>query len=144
MIHRFNPVIIGFLCNWCSYTGADLAGVARFQYPPNLRPIRVMCSGMVHPDLVMEAFKSGADAVTIMGCHPGECHYLEGNTKTLARAKVISMVLKDSGIDPRRFELNWISSAEGSVFARLVTNFTNKIIKLGPHNPAEKKWLEEV
>lgn len=134
MLSRFEPIIIGFLCNWCSYTGADLAGVARLQYPPNLRPIRVMCTGMVHPDLVMAAFAQGADGVVIMGCHPGECHYLEGNTKALVRAQVISAILQDMGVNPSRFELNWISSAEGSVFAQLVTDFTLKIQKLGPHN----------
>ena len=133
MSPRFEPVIIGFLCNWCSYTGADLAGVARLQYPPNLRPIRVMCTGMVHPDLVMEAFSRGADGVMIMGCHPGECHYLEGNTKAMARADVISIILNDIGIDPARFELKWISSAEASVFAQAITDFTQKIQKLGPH-----------
>ncbi len=130
---RFEPVIIGFLCNWCSYTGADLAGVARLQYPPNLRPIRVMCSGMVSPDLVMEAFSSGADGVMVMGCHPGECHYLEGNIKAEARAEVISIVLKDMGIHPDRFQIKWISSAEASVFADLITRFTQMIQKLGPY-----------
>ncbi len=141
MPSRFEPIIIGFLCNWCSYTGADLAGVARLQYPPNLRPIRVMCTGMVHPDLVMEAFSKGADGVIIMGCHPGECHYLEGNTKAVVRAEVISIILQDIGVDPRRFELKWISSAEGSVFAQLITDFTMKIKKLGPHkvNPQERR-----
>ncbi|MFH2060185.1 MAG: hydrogenase iron-sulfur subunit [Pseudomonadota bacterium] len=134
MISRFEPVIIGFLCNWCSYTGADLAGVTRIQYPPNLRPIRVMCSGMVHPDLVMESFRVGADGVMIMGCHPGSCHYFEGNTKTSARAQVISMVLEDTGVDSQRFELQWVSSAEASVFAELITNFTIKIKQLGPLN----------
>lgn len=132
MISKFEPVIIGFLCNWCSYTGADLAGVGRLQYPPNLRPIRVMCTGMVHPDLVLEAFVQGADGVLILGCHPGECHYLEGNTKASARANVISIVLSDIGIDSERFDLQWISSAEASVFAELVTGFTLKIQKLGP------------
>ena len=141
MPSRFEPIIIGFLCNWCSYTGADLAGVARLQYPPNLRPIRVMCTGMVHPDLVMEAFSKGADGVIIMGCHPGECHYLEGNTKAVVLAEVISIILQDIGVDPRRFELKWISSAEGSVFAQLITDFTMKIKKLGPHkvNPQERR-----
>ncbi|MCD4720022.1 MAG: hydrogenase iron-sulfur subunit [Desulfobacula sp.] len=133
MTSRFEPVIIGFLCNWCSYTGADLAGVARLQYPPNLRPIRVMCSGMVHPDLVMKAFSAGADGVIILGCHPGACHYVEGNTKAVARADVISMVLGDIGVDPRRFELQWISSAEASVFAQVVTSFTRRIKRLGPY-----------
>lgn len=132
MQKNFEPVIIGFLCNWCSYTGADLAGVARLQYPPNVRPIRVMCSGMVHPDLIMEAFNVGADGVLIMGCHPGSCHYFDGNTKTDARAKVLSTVLEDSGINPQRFELQWISSAEASVFAEQITNFTQKIKQLGP------------
>lgn len=143
MPHRFNPVIIGFLCNWCSYTGADLAGVARLQYPPNLRPIRVMCTGMIYPDLVMEAFSNGADGVMIMGCHPGECHYLEGNTRVMARAQVISTILTDTGINPQRLELKWISSAEASVFAKEITEFTNKILKLGPHNPATKSWIKK-
>ncbi len=133
MTHHFEPVIIGFLCNWCSYTGADLAGVARLQYPPNLRPIRVMCTGMVHPDLVMESFSAGADGVIIMGCHPGACHYFDGNKKVEARAEVISVILEDIGVDPKRFELNWISSAEASVFAQLITNFTRRIKKLGPY-----------
>lgn len=133
MMSRFEPVIIGFLCNWCSYTGADLAGVARLQYPPNLRPIRVMCSGMVSPDLVMEAFSMGADGVLVMGCHPGECHYLEGNLKAEARAGVISLVLENMGIHPDRFQLNWISSAEASVFADRITHFTGMIQKLGPY-----------
>ena len=137
MIQRFEPVIIGFLCNWCSYTGADLAGVARLQYPPNLRPIRVMCTGMVHPDLVLEAFSQGADGVLILGCHPGACHYLEGNTKASARANVIGIVLEDLGINPERFDLKWISSAEAIVFAELITKFTLKIQKLGPYK--EKK-----
>ena len=142
MTSHFEPVIIGFLCNWCSYTGADLAGVARLQYPPNLCPIRVMCSGMVHPDLVMESFKIGADGVMIMGCHPGSCHYFEGNTKACARAQAISTVLKDVGVDPQRFELQWISSAEASVFAELITKFTQKIKQLGPF--IKKKAYNEI
>ena len=146
MPSRFEPIIIGFLCNWCSYTGADLAGVARLQYPPNLRPIRVMCTGMVHPDLVMEAFSQGADGVVVMGCHPGECHYIEGNTKAAVRAKVISVILQDIGVDPNRFELKWISSAEGSVFAQLITDFTMRIQKLGPHkaNSCEYRDKEKI
>lgn len=140
MTTSFEPVIIGFLCNWCSYVGADLAGVSRLQYPPNLRPIRVMCSGMVRPDLVIEAFNCGADGVLILGCHPGECHYLEGNIKAEARVKAITLVLGKMGINPDRFDLQWISSAEASVFADLITGFTLKIQKLGPgsksiHNP---------
>ena len=134
MTSQFEPVIIGFLCNWCSYTGADLAGVARLQYPPNLRPIRVMCSGMVHPQLVMEAFRVGADGVMIMGCHPGACHYFEGNIKATARARLIEEIIEDIGIDSRRFKLNWISSAEASVFADLITEFTQEIKMLGPYH----------
>ena len=129
---NFEPVIIGFLCNWCSYTGADLAGVARLQYPSNLRPIRVTCSGMVHPDLVMEAFRKGADGVLILGCHPGECHYFEGNTKAMAREPVIRIAMEGAGIDSRRFELAWISSAEASTFARLIIRFTQDIKQMGP------------
>ena len=134
MMSQFEPVIIGFLCNWCSYTGADLAGVARLQYPPNVRPIRVMCSGMVSPDLVMEAFSNGADGVIMMGCHPGECHYLEGNVKAQARAGVIKLVLEETGIHPDRFQIEWISSAEASVFADQITRFTGLIRKLGPYS----------
>ena len=137
------PIIIGFLCNWCSYTGADLAGVARLQYPPNLRPIRVMCSGMVHPNLVMEAFSQGADGVIIMGCHPGECRYKTGNEKALARLEVLSFELDRLGIDSQRLTLEWISSAEASVFARVITHFTRRIQNLGPHNAmkhAAKKY----
>ncbi len=133
MSAAFEPVIIGFLCNWCSYTGADLAGVARLQYPPNLRPIRVMCSGMVHPDLVMEGFLAGADGVIIMGCHPGSCHYFEGNVKAEARAEIIRTVLAEADINPQRFKLQWISSAEASVFAEEITGFTRTIKQLGPY-----------
>lgn len=135
---QFEPVIIGFLCNWCSYTGADLAGVARLQYPPNLRPIRVMCSGMVHPQLVMEAFDVGADGVMVLGCHPGACHYFKGNLVTLARADVITGILESTGVDPGRFRLNWISSAEASVFAELITQFTLEIKQLGPYQPQNR------
>jgi coenzyme F420-reducing hydrogenase delta subunit len=127
-----NPIIIGFLCNWCSYTGADLAGVARLQYPPNLRPIRVMCSGMVHPKLVMEAFAQGADGVIVMGCHPGECRYMTGNTVARTRMEILSSELFAQGIDPSRLALEWISSAEAAIFARVITRFTHQIQKLGP------------
>ncbi len=134
MTSHSEPIIIGFLCNWCSYTGADLAGVARLQYPPNLRPIRVMCTGMVHPALVMEAFYQGADGVIIMGCHPGECKYKNGNEKALARVEVLALELAGVGINPKRLALEWISSAEASVFARVITHFTHQIQKLGPHD----------
>lgn len=137
MSTRFDPVIIGFLCHWCSYTGADLAGVNRHQYPANILPVRVMCTGMVHPNLVMEAFSSGADGVLIMGCHPGACHYIEGNTKAMTRAEMLAAVLEDIGVDPGRLEFKYISSAEASVFAKHVTDFTEKIKKLGPYRPGK-------
>ncbi|WP_332308533.1 hydrogenase iron-sulfur subunit [Desulfocicer vacuolatum] len=128
----FEPVIIGFLCNWCAYAGADLAGVTRLQYPVGFRSIRVMCSGMVHPDYIMEAFDRGADGVMVMGCHSGECHYLTGNETAMARADTLSLVLPDHGIDPRRFQSCWISSAQAALFANTVSEFALKLKKLGP------------
>jgi len=133
MSDEFEPKIIGFLCNWCAYAGGDLAGVIRAQYPPNMRPIRVMCSGMVHPDLVVEAFKCGADGVIIMGCHAGQCHYYDGNSKALARAEVIKIVLEDMDVEPERFSIVWVSSAEGQRFAGIINDFTDLITKLGPN-----------
>lgn len=129
----FDPLIIGFACNWCSYAGADLAGVSRLQYPPSLRIIRVMCSGMVHPNLVIEALTKGADGVLICGCHPGDCHYLEGNLRTEKRAEAIRLMLEDFGIEGDRFALEWVSAAEGPRFAQVVTEFTERVRKLGPN-----------
>ncbi|MCL0094338.1 hydrogenase iron-sulfur subunit [Dehalococcoidales bacterium] len=128
----FEPLIINFCCNWCSYAGADLAGVSRIQYPPNIRIIRVMCSGMVHPNLVINALTKGADGVLICGCHPGDCHYLEGNLKAEARAKAIKLMLQDFGIEEERFRLEWVSAAEGSRFAQVVTDMVEKVKQLGP------------
>lgn len=128
----FEPVIIGFCCNWCSYAGADLAGVSRQQYPPNLRIIRVMCSGMVHPNLVIDALTKGADGVLICGCHPGDCHYLEGNLKAENRKEAIELLLEDFGIEPERFRLEWISASEGPRFAELVREMTETVRALGP------------
>lgn len=129
---RFEPLIIGFCCNWCSYAGADLAGTSRLQYPPNIRIIRVMCSGMVHPNLVIDALSKGADGVLICGCHPGDCHYLEGNLKTEKRAEAIKLILQDFGIEEERFRLEWVSASEGIRFAQVVSEFTETIKKLGP------------
>ena len=129
----FDPLIIGFACNWCSYAGADLAGVSRLQYPPSLRIIRVMCSGMVHPNLVIEALTRGADGVLVCGCHPGDCHYLEGNLRTEKRAEAIRLMLEDFGIEGDRFALEWVSAAEGPRFAQVVTEFTERVRKLGPN-----------
>jgi len=128
----FEPVIIGFCCNWCSYAGADLAGVSRQQYPPNLRIIRVMCSGMVHPNLVIDALTKGADGVLICGCHIGDCHYLEGNVKAENRKEAIELMLEDFGIEPERFRLEWISASEGPRFAELIREMTETVRALGP------------
>lgn len=130
---NFEPLIIGFCCNWCSYAGADLAGVSRIQYPPNLRIIRVMCSGMVHPNLVIDALTKGADGVLILGCHPGDCHYKEGNLRAEKRAEAIKLMLQDFGIEEERFKLEWVSASEGPRFAQVVTEFTEKIKELGPN-----------
>ena len=129
----FEPIIIGFCCNWCSYAGADLAGVSRLQYPPNLRIIRVMCSGMVHPNLVIDALTKGADGVLICGCHPGDCHYLEGNLKAQSRADAIKLMLQDFGIEEERFRLEWVSASEGPRFAKVITEMTEKVRQLGPN-----------
>jgi len=128
----FEPKIVGFCCNWCAYAGADLAGINRFQYPPNLRMIRLMCSGAVAPVYVLEAFQKGADGVFIGGCHPRDCHYLEGNYKTLRRIALLKKLLPQLGIEPERLRLEWVSAAEGQRFAQVVTDFISEIKKLGP------------
>ena len=128
----FEPLIITFCCNWCSYAGADLAGTSRLQYPPNIRIIRVMCSGMVHPNLVIDALTKGADGVLMCGCHPGDCHYLEGNLKAEKRAEAIQLMLEDFGIEPERFRLEWVSASEGPKFAQVVKEMTEAVKKLGP------------
>lgn len=128
----FEPLIIGFCCNWCSYAGADLAGTSRMQYPPNIRIVRVMCSGMVHPNLVIDALTKGADGVLICGCHPGDCHYQDGNLKAEQRAEAIELMLEDFGIEPERFRLEWVSASEGGKFAQVVSEMTEEIKQLGP------------
>jgi F420-non-reducing hydrogenase iron-sulfur subunit len=128
----FEPRIIGFLCNWCSYTGADLAGTARLKYPPNMMSIRVMCSGRVDPGFILDAFRNGADGVLVMGCHPGDCHYVEGNYKCLRRMPLTHKILEGFGIDSRRLRLEWVSASEGVRFQEVVTGFTGQIRELGP------------
>jgi len=128
----FEPLIVSFCCNWCSYAGADLAGVSRLQYPPNIRIVRVMCSGMVHPNMVMDAFTKGADGVLICGCHPGDCHYEEGNLRAEKRAEAITLMLEDFGLEEARFRLEWVSASEGPKFAQVAREFTKKIKELGP------------
>lgn len=130
----FEPKIIGFLCNWCAYAGADLAGVSRIQYPPNIRIIRVMCSGRIDPAFILEALKDGADGVLVAGCHlPSDCHYISGNFKALRRIKLLRKVLEQFGIEPERVRLEWISASEGDKFASVVQNMVGEIKKLGPN-----------
>lgn len=128
----FEPRIIAFTCNWCAYAAADLAGVVRMQYPPNVRIIRVMCTGMVHPNLVMEAFQLGADGVMVMGCQPGECHYVDGNVKAEARLAVVREMMDAMGIEEERFRLAWCSAAEADRFVAAVTEATELLKTLGP------------
>lgn len=128
----FEPKIIGFLCNWCSYAGADLAGTSRIQYPPNLKAIRVMCSGRVNPIFVVNALQQGADGVLIGGCHPGECHYEQGNYLARRRIIVLRKLLEYIGIDPRRVKMTWVSAAEGGKFADVVKKVTEDIREIGP------------
>lgn len=125
-------MIVGFLCNWCTYAGADLAGTSRLQYPTNMRAIRVMCSGSVEPSLVLEAFRDGADAVFIGGCHPGDCHYQSGNYKALKRSMMLKRLMQQLGIEEERLRLEWISAAEGAKFAQAVREYTDQIRSLGP------------
>jgi len=134
----FEPRIIGFLCNWCSYAGADLAGVARLQYPPNVRIIRVMCSGRVDPQFVFKALAEGADGVLVAGCHPGDCHYADGNYKTMRRFHLMKKVLAQLGVEEERVRLEWISAAEANLFARIMQEFTEELRRLGPFKAGRK------
>ncbi len=132
-----DPKIIAFLCNWCSYTGADLAGTSRMKYAPNIRVIRIMCSGRVDPTFVLTSFREGADGVLICGCHPGDCHYHEGNYKCLRRYQLLQKYLKQMGIEEERLRLEWISASEGREFAELVNDFTQTLRELDP-SPIKK------
>ncbi len=129
----FEPKIIAFCCNWCSYAGADLAGVSRLQYPPNVRIIRVLCSGRIEPDFVLRALELGADGVLVAGCHPGDCHYISGNLKAEKRFTMLTKLLDVLGIDTRRARLEWISASEGPKFANTITEFVEQIKELGPN-----------
>ena len=129
---EFEPKIIGFLCNWCSYAGADLAGVSRIQYPSNVRIVRVMCSGRIDPVIPLEVLMQGADGVIVLGCHPGDCHYSEGNLYEERKMKMLKKLLALTGLEPDRLQLEWVSASEGQRFAKLVTEFTDRIRKLGP------------
>lgn len=139
----FEPRIIGFLCNWCSYTGADLAGTARMKYPPNMMSIRVMCSGRVDPGFILSAFAKGADGVLICGCHPGDCHYVDGNCKCMRRIPLTRLLLDGMGIDPRRLRLEWVSASEGARFQQVVSEFTEQIRTLGRLTLIEQNFEPE-
>jgi len=128
----FEPRIVAFLCNWCSYTASDLAGTARIHYSPNVRMIRVMCSGRVDPTFLLKAFALGADGVMIAGCHPGDCHYIEQNYKTIRRHTMLKYCLPQMGIEPERFRLVWASAAEGQQLAEAITQMVDEVRKLGP------------
>jgi len=130
---EFEPKIVGFLCNWCAYAGADLAGVSRLQYPHNVRIIRVMCSGRIDPAFVLEAFKDGADGVLVAGCHlPSDCHYLSGNFKAQRRMFLLKKVLEQFGIEPQRLRLEWVSASEGDHFAWVIREMVEEVRRLGP------------
>jgi F420-non-reducing hydrogenase iron-sulfur subunit len=134
----FEPRIIAFLCNWCTYTGADLAGTSRLQYPPNVRIIRLMCSGAVDVSYVLKPLLEGADGVLIGGCHPGDCHYQEGNYKARRRVAILEESLAAMGIERERVWLRWISASEGGKFAETITQFTDKLRTLGPSSLKEQ------
>ena len=132
MSEHFEPVIIGFTCNWCSYRAADLAGTTRLKYAPNVRLVRLMCSGRIDPTFVMKALSGGADGVLITGCHPGECHYIKQNYKALRRHLLLQRLLKGLGIAPERIRLVWVSAAEGTKWANTINSFVEEIRALGP------------
>ncbi len=128
----FEPNIVGFLCNWCSYAGADLAGVSRIQYPTNMRIIKVMCSGRIEPGMVLELLEAGADGVMVTGCHIGDCHYISGNLHTKRKYALLQKLLAKTGLEPQRIRLEWNSASEGQRFANLVKEFTEQVRVVGP------------
>lgn len=142
----WEPHIIAFFCNWCTYTAADLAGVSRLRYAPNARIIRVMCSGRIDPQFILDAFSKGADGVLIGGCHPGDCHYMEGNYKALRRMRLLKRMLKDMGIEEKRFRLEWISASEGERVKTVINEMTEQVRGLGPLGLPKKfvEWDKEM
>jgi len=135
---EYEPTIIAFVCNWCTYTAADLAGTSRLIYPPNIRMIRMMCTGMVDPKYVIKALLEGADAVLISGCHPGDCHYINGNYKARRRVKLLKEILPRFGLDERRLKLTWIGASEGVDFAETVREMVAELKELGPNEVREQ------
>ncbi|MGC8605122.1 MAG: hydrogenase iron-sulfur subunit [Desulfomonilaceae bacterium] len=141
---KFEPKMIAFLCNWCSYVAADAAGVSRFIQKPNVRVIRVFCSGMVDPSYVIKAFASGADGVLVAGCHPGDCHYLAGNIKALRRSLLLRKLLSELGVEEKRFRLEWIAASESPLYAKLINEMIEDIRNLGPYITSSQKPLKGV
>jgi F420-non-reducing hydrogenase iron-sulfur subunit len=137
--NNHQPKIVAFLCNWCSYAGADLAGVSRFQYAANIRVIRIPCSGRMNPLFVLKAFQEGADGVLVSGCHPGDCHYLNGNLLARRKFAVLKKLLEYIGIEPGRVHFSWVSASEGNLFADLVDKVVDEVKKLPPHNKLAKR-----
>lgn len=133
MSENFEPKILGILCNWCSYAGADYAGIARIKYPANIRIVRVMCSGRVEPTLILKAFQEGADGVLVSGCHPGDCHYVDGNIKTLRRTPLIKKLLGQIGIEPIRYKQVWVSASEGEKLVKYVKEMVEDLKQVGPY-----------
>jgi coenzyme F420-reducing hydrogenase delta subunit len=132
MTEEFEPTIVAFLCKWCSSAGSDLAGVSRMEYPPNVTPIQVMCSGSVSPLYVFSAFNRGADGVLVSGCHPGDCHYIKGNYYARRKLALVKKLLEYVGLEPERFQMSWVSAAEGQKYTRVIKNFVNELKPLGP------------
>ncbi|MBP1595611.1 MAG: methyl-viologen-reducing hydrogenase delta subunit [Acidobacteria bacterium] len=139
----FEPKIVAFFCNWCTYMAADSAGVSRMKYAPNARVVRLMCSGRIDPQFVLDAFAKGADGVLIGGCHPGDCHYQEGNYKTLRRVQLLKRVLKEMGIEEERFRLEWISAAEAERLRATMNDMVEKVRALGPLRLSNKEVMRE-
>jgi F420-non-reducing hydrogenase iron-sulfur subunit len=132
MAEEFEPRIVAFLCKWCSSAGSDLAGVSRMEYPPNVIPIQVMCSGSVSPLYILSAFKKGADGVLVSGCHPGDCHYIKGNFYARRRIALVKELLEYMGFDPERFQMSWVSAAEGLKYTEIIKDFVSTLKPLGP------------
>jgi F420-non-reducing hydrogenase iron-sulfur subunit len=132
MAGKYEPTIVAFLCKWCSSAGSDLAGVSRMQYPPNVVPITVMCSGSVSPLYILNAFKKGADGVLVSGCHPGDCHYIKGNYFARRRIALVKELLEFIGLEPERFKMSWVSAAEGTKYTQIIKDFVDVLEPLGP------------
>jgi F420-non-reducing hydrogenase iron-sulfur subunit len=140
MPSEWEPKILAFLCNWCSYAGADLAGVSRIQYPPNVRIIRVPCSGRVNPAFLLRGLQDGADGVLVSGCHPGDCHYLSGNLAARRKFALVKELLNYAGIEPERVQFTWVSASEGGRFAAIVQKVVEQVRKLGPNRKLVKSY----